>query len=103
MKADRLLSELEDILTVKGFKIRRERGSFRNGNCLLQGEKLIMLNKVVPPESQIASICLAFEELDFQDDFIKPAVRKELERYWRLKNRKTVVTDIDPSIDDDMI
>jgi len=103
MKADRLLSELEDILTVKGFKIRRERGSFRNGNCLLQGEKLIMLNKVVPPESQIASICLAFEESDFQDDFIKPAVRKELERYWRLKNRKTVVTDIDPSIDDDMI
>jgi len=102
MKADRLLSELEDILTVKGFKIRRERGSFRNGNCLLQGEKLIMLNKVVPPESQIASICLAFEESDFQDDFIKPAVRKELERYWRLKNRKTVASDADLPIDDDM-
>jgi hypothetical protein len=103
MKADRLLSELEDILTAKGFRIRRERGSFRNGNCLLQGEKLIMLNKVVPPESQIASICLAFEEADFQDDFIKPAVRKELERYWQLKNRRTALSETDLSIDDDLL
>lgn len=103
MKADRLLSELEDILKAKGFKIRRERGSFRNGNCLLQGEKLIMLNKVIPPESQIASICIAFDEADFQDDFIKPAIRRELEKYWRLKSRRPEQSETDLSIDDDVI
>jgi hypothetical protein len=90
MKADKLLLELEDLLVAKGFRIRRERGNFRNGNCLLDGEKLIMLNKMVPPESQIASLCALFNESDFDDQFIKPAVRKELDKYWdRLKRIKT--------------
>lgn len=86
MKADKLLLELEEILIAKGYRIRRERGNFRNGNCLLEGEKLIMLNKMLPPESQIASICALFNETQFDDQFVKPAVRKELDKYWdRLK------------------
>lgn len=86
MKADKLLLELEEILISKGYRIRRERGNFRNGNCLLEGEKLIMLNRMLPPESQVASICALFGEQDFDDQFVKPAVRKELDKYWdRLK------------------
>lgn len=89
MKADKLLLELEEILIAKGYRIRRERGNFRNGNCLLEGEKLIMLNKMLPPESQIASICALFNETQFDDQFVKPAVRKELDKYWdRLKRMR---------------
>lgn len=90
MKADKLLLELEEILIAKGYRIRRERGNFRNGNCLLEGEKLIMLNKMLPPESQVASICALFSETHFDDQFVKPAVRKELDKYWdRLKRMRT--------------
>ena len=90
MKADKLLLELEELLIAKGFRIRRERGNFRNGNCLLEGERLIMLNKMLPPETQIASICALFKDTDFDDLFVKPAVRKELDKYWdRLKRMKT--------------
>ncbi len=87
MKADKLLLELEDLLVAKGYRIRRERGNFRNGNCLLEGEKLIMLNRMLPPESQISSICALFRETDFEDQFVKPAVRKELDKYWDRLNR----------------
>ncbi len=90
MKADKLLLELEDLLIAKGYRIRRERGNFRNGNCLLEGERLIMLNKMLPPETQIASICALFNQNDFDDQFVKPAVRKELDKYWdRLTRMKT--------------
>ncbi len=99
MKADKLLTELEEILTAKGYRFRRERGNFRNGNCLLEGEKLIMLNKMLPPESQVASICLRFKESDFEDQFVKPAVRKELEKYWdrqaRIRNPELWDTPLD--------
>jgi hypothetical protein len=90
MKADKLLLELEDLLLAKGYRIRRERGNFRSGNCLLEGEKLIMLNKMLPPETQVASICALFNQSAFDDQFVKPAVRKELDKYWdRLHRMKT--------------
>lgn len=87
MKADKLLMELEELLSAKGYKFRRERGNFRNGSCLLEGERLIMLNRMLPPESQIASLCALFKEGDFEDQFIKPSVRKELELYWQRQQR----------------
>ncbi len=88
MKADKLLLELEELLTAKGYRIRRERGNFRNGTCLLEGEKLIVLNRLYPPETQVASICAQFGESSFEDQFVKPAVRKELEKFWVRQQRQ---------------
>lgn len=90
MKADKVLLALEDLLLTKGYRIRRERGNFRSGNCQLEGEKLIVLNKMLPPETQVASICALFNQSDIDDQFVKPAVRKELDKYWdRLTRIKT--------------
>lgn len=87
MKADKLLLELEELLTAKGYRIRRERGNFRNGSCILEGQNLIVLNKMFPPESQVASICSQFTEKDFENHFVKPAVRKELDKFWARQQR----------------
>lgn len=80
MKAEKLLLELEDILEKMGYTVRKERGSFRGGYCLLEGEKIIMLNKSHPADYLVGVVIRFIYEHDHpvspDDIFIKPAVRK---------------------------
>lgn len=82
MKPDKLLLELEQLLEQSGYTLRKERGSFRGNHCLIDGEKLVVINKNKPPESQIGTIARILAKIDFSDTYIKPAVKKELEALW---------------------
>ena len=82
MKIEKLLLELESLCEKLGYNIRKERGSFRGDQCVIEGEMLIVVNKNKPPQSQ-AAIMARVLKVDRADEiFIKPAVRKELEDLW---------------------
>ena len=82
MKIEKLLLELESLCEKLGYTIRKERGSFRGDQCVIEGEMLIVVNKNKPPQSQ-AAIMARVLKVDRADEiFIKPAVRKELEDLW---------------------
>lgn len=87
IKADKLLLELEELVGKLGYTIRKEQGSFHSDSCLVEGEKLIVLNKRNPPELQIGVISAVIYKEGIDDMYIKPAVRKELEEYWQRKKR----------------
>ncbi len=80
MKAEKFLLELEEILEKMGYTVRKERGSFRGGYCLLEGEKIIMLNKNQPADYLVGVIIRFLYEHEHpvspDEIFIKPAVRK---------------------------
>ncbi|NET36137.1 MAG: hypothetical protein F6K19_29615 [Cyanothece sp. SIO1E1] len=82
MKPDKLLLELEQLLEQSGYRLRKERGSFRGADCIVEGDKLVIVNKNKPVESQLATIAKVLGQIDFSDNYIKPAVRKELEKLW---------------------
>ncbi len=82
MKPDKFLLELEHLLELSGYTLRKERGSFRGNDCLIDGEKLVVINKSRPPESQVATIARILVQIDLSDIYIKPAVKKELETIW---------------------
>lgn len=82
MKSDKLLLELESVLEKSGYKLRKERGSFRGADCIIEGDKLVIVNKNKPIEAQIGTIAKFLGSVDLTDSFIKPAVRKELEKLW---------------------
>ena len=81
MKSEKLLLELESVLEKSGYKLRKERGSFRGADCVIEGDKLVIVNKNKPIEAQLGTIAKFLGSVDLTDSFIKPAVRKELEKY----------------------
>lgn len=82
MKIEKLLMELESLCEKSGYTIRKERGSFRGDQCVIEGEKLIVINKNKPPESQAGILANVLRSIDADEIFIKPAVRKNLEELW---------------------
>lgn len=82
MKIEKLLLELESLCEKSGYTIRKERGSFRGDQCIIEGEKLVVINKNKPAESQAAIMAKVLRNLSPDEIFIKPAVRKQLVELW---------------------
>lgn len=82
MKTDKLLLELEHLLEQCDYRLRKERGSFRGNNCVIEGDRLVIVNKNKPIESQIGTIARILSTVDLSSIYIKPAVKKELGILW---------------------
>lgn len=88
MKADKLFEELEEVSRQLGYKIRKERGSFRGDSCVVEGEKLIMINKNHPIEFNVGMLARFLNTKDLQDLYIKPVVRRELDKYEKREQQR---------------
>jgi hypothetical protein len=82
LKPDKLLLELEQILEQAGYTLRKERGSFRGDECIIEGQKLVVVNKNKPIESQLGTMGRVLGEISLAGVYIKPAVRRKLEELW---------------------
>lgn len=82
MKPDKFLIELEQILERAGYTLRKERGAFRGDECIIEGKKLVVVNKNKPIESQLGTMGRVLGQIDLAGVYIKPAVRKQLEELW---------------------
>ncbi len=94
MKAEQIVRELEDVARQLGVDVRLERGSFRGGLCLIDDEKVIVLNKRQPAESRLAILAESLRTLPVDSVFMRPAVRQALESSW---DAQEVVDDVDPT------
>jgi hypothetical protein len=83
MKNDKLFMELEQLAERCGYTIRKERGTFRGNHCIMEGDKLAVINKKRPIEQQIGLLARVLNDKDLGNIYIKPAVRKELEALWQ--------------------
>lgn len=82
MKPDKLFIELEELVERAGYTIRKERGTFRGDQCIVEGDKLVVINKKRPIEQQVGLLARVLDKDRIKDMYIKPAVRKELETLW---------------------
>ncbi len=82
MKTEKLILELEALCEKNGYTIRKERGAFRGDQCIIEGDRLVVINKNRPLESQAAIMARVLKMADTDDTYIKPAVRKKLEELW---------------------
>lgn len=83
MKPQYIVKELEEVARQLGWPVRTERGSFRGGRCLVNGEQLIVLNKMHPPEMHLAILARSLRGLPVDTVYLKPAVRAALEEAWQ--------------------
>ena len=95
MKQAQLLEELIELTEQMGYHVRREKGSFLGSSCVLEGDKIVMLNKNHPVEFNVGVIVKLMAERDLSNIYIKPALRKEIEKMWKKRGLKTENTLLD--------
>lgn len=82
MDTPTIIEELENVAQRLGFEVRSEKGNFRGGRCIVEGEELIMLNKRHQPETQLVVMANALRDAPLDTIYLKPAVRQALEDTW---------------------
>jgi len=82
MKTDTLRTHLEELVEGLGYTIRKERGGFRGDHCVLEGDKVVMINKKKPVDLQVGLYARILRG-NVENTYIKPAVRKELVELWK--------------------
>lgn len=51
-----LLKQLEEVFEEIGYKVRYEKGNFKSGYCILENQKVVLLNKFTVIESRISTL-----------------------------------------------
>ena len=75
MKPTIIFQELEQLAAVLNIRIIQEKGNFKGGYCLLEKERIIVVNRLNPIEQRIQALAQAFSQLDISNIYIKPAIR----------------------------
>ena len=75
MKKEKLYNEFEDLATRIGLRIIRGKGDFNGGPCIINNEKVIVLNKIKPLEQRLKILASSFNEINLEDVYIVPALR----------------------------
>ncbi|MBC8257018.1 MAG: hypothetical protein H8E85_06885 [Candidatus Marinimicrobia bacterium] len=75
MKPAKMFQEFEQLAESLEVKIIQEKGNFKGGYCLLEKEKVIVINKLKPLEQRIRALAEAFSRLDISNIYMKPAIR----------------------------
>ena len=83
MKPPAVVAAFEEVLGQLGVRVRRERGGFRGGLCVVEGAPTVVVNRLHPPEAQAAVLAAAVREHGGADGlYLRPAVRAALDEAW---------------------
>ena len=85
MKAERIVKDLEQAAKQLGLRVRKEKGNFKGGLCMRNGEEIVMLNRQQPPEMHLAILAEALREMPVDTVYLAPVVRDALENAWEKK------------------
>ena len=75
MKLKLIYEELKNIFEQLDYKIVLDKGSFNSGYCLLENEKIIVINKNKPYENRVKILTKILSKIDTKSIYIKPKIR----------------------------
>ena len=85
MKPAAVAVALEEALRQLGVRVRRERGRFRGGLCVVGDEPVVVVNRAHPDEARVAVLADALRRHGGVDElYLRPSVRAALEDAWAL-------------------
>jgi hypothetical protein len=81
VKATKQLQEkLEAIFKVLGFRIRYEKGNFKSGYCMIEDQKVVVINKFFPLDSKIIAMAEIFKSMEVEEALLDEAQLKLLQK-----------------------
>jgi len=75
LKLKSIYQELKVIFEQLNYKIVLDKGSFNSGYCILEDEKIIVINKNKPYENRVKILSEILSNIDTKDIYIKPKIR----------------------------
>jgi len=79
------LEKLESLLKSLGFKLRYEKGNFKTGSCVLENNRVILVNKYSNLESKINSLADLLQRSETDDTLLEDKQKAFLYELKQLK------------------
>ena len=70
------LDKIEKIYKEAGYTIRYEKGNFKSGQCVLEEQKIVVVNKFSPLVSKIEFLTETIKTLEFDKEALEPPSAK---------------------------
>ena len=74
-------NELKEAFEKLNYKVVLDKGNFNTGYCLLEHEKIIVVNKNKPFENRIKILSSILSKIDTDDIYLKPKIRELMITY----------------------
>ena len=75
-----LLEKLENLFKALEFKVRYEKGSFKSGYCIIEDQKVVVVNKFLPWESKATTLMEIARGLEADESLLDENQRKLLQK-----------------------
>ena len=76
-----LLQQLVELAEKLGYGVRMEEGQFQGGSCRMREDRLLIVNRKLPPDSKVKIVAAALSRMDLEDVFIVPALRAVIDMH----------------------
>ena len=63
-----LLGKIEELFDALDYQVRYEKGNFKGGNCLIREDKVVVINKFFPFESQVNTLIEVLRTIPVDED-----------------------------------
>ena len=74
-------NELKEVFEKLNYKVVLDKGNFNTGYCLLEHEKIIVVNKNKPFENRVKILSSILSKIDTDDIYLKPKLRELMISY----------------------
>ena len=75
-----LLEKLEALFKVLDYKVRYEKGSFKSGYCMIEDQKVVVINKFFPLESKVNVLVEILKSIEFDVAALDESQRKLVQK-----------------------
>lgn len=76
---EEIIQDLKSVATQLGASVRFEKGDFKGGYCLLNDNKVIVINKNANLQRKAMILSAALKELGVDDVYLNPKLREIIE------------------------
>lgn len=80
MKPHKLMSHFEELAERLEIKLIRDTGDFEGGPCIINNERVIVINKRKPVEQRLRTLAQGFQQVNLAESYVVPVLRDYIER-----------------------
>lgn len=73
---EEIMQDLKSVAAELGAKVRFEKGDFKGGYCILNEDKIIVINKMAQLQRKIMILSAALKELGVDEIYVSPKLRE---------------------------
>ncbi|NWF49126.1 MAG: hypothetical protein HXY49_01140 [Ignavibacteriaceae bacterium] len=82
---EEIIEDLKSIAAQLGAKVRFEKGDFAGGYCIINEDKVIVINKMANLQRKVMILSAALKELGVDEIYLSPRIREIIDEMADIK------------------